>query len=104
MESRDMADTNITNGVNQYLPFEDDIAELDHQIGQFKQRSAETGSDFSSEIRKLQRKQTAALTNLYGSLTPWQTVQVSRHPQRPILGDYLNLMVKDLREIHGDRH
>lgn len=99
-----MADMNTTNGANQYLPFEDNIADLDHQIDQFKQKSADTGSDFSFEIRKLQRKQTAELTNLYGSLTPWQTVQVSRHPQRPLLGDYLNLMVKDVRELHGDRH
>ena len=95
---------NINNGANQYLPFEDKIAQLDHQIDQYKQLSAESGSDFALEIRKLQREQTAAIKDIYGSLTPWQTVQVSRHPQRPLLGDYLNLMVKDLRELHGDRH
>jgi len=43
------------------------------------------------------------LKRLYSNLTAWQTVQVARHPQRPILTDYLKLMVKDFRELHGDR-
>jgi acetyl-CoA carboxylase carboxyl transferase subunit alpha len=61
------------------------------------------GIDYSTEIRQLQRQQVAELKRIYSSLTAWQTVQVARHPDRPLLSDYLNLMVKDFRELHGDR-
>lgn len=98
-----MADVNTINGTSQYLPFEEKVAEIDRQIEECKREAAESGDDFSGQIRKLQRSQTRELTSLYGGLSAWQTVQVSRHPQRPLLGDYLNLMVKDFRELHGDR-
>jgi acetyl-CoA carboxylase carboxyl transferase subunit alpha len=61
------------------------------------------GIDYSAEIRQLQRQQVTELKRIYSNLTAWQTVQVARHPNRPILSDYLSLMVKDFRELHGDR-
>ncbi len=98
-----MADTHImTNGL-QYLPFEDTIAQLDRQIEDLRRLAAKEGIDNSADIRRLQREETSELKRLYASLTPWQIVQVSRHPQRPLLRDYLNYMVKDVRELHGDR-
>jgi len=90
------------NGL-QYLPFEDEIAQLDRQICQLQEQSAKNGTDNSAAIRRLQREQTRKLKKLYSNLTPWQTVQVSRHPQRPLLRDYLTYMVKDVRQLHGDR-
>jgi acetyl-CoA carboxylase carboxyl transferase subunit alpha len=61
------------------------------------------GIDYSAEIRQLQRQQVTELKRIYSNLTAWQTVQVARHPNRPVLSDYLSLMVKDFRELHGDR-
>jgi acetyl-CoA carboxylase carboxyl transferase subunit alpha len=87
---------------NQYLPFEDMIAKLDHEIDELRSKSAEDGNS-AAEIRGLQKTQTRELKRIYSKLSAWQTVQVARHPQRPLLGDYLNLMVKDLRPLHGDR-
>ena len=87
---------------NQYLPFEDVIAKLDHEIDELRSKSAEDGNS-AAEIRRLQKTQTRELKRIYSKLSAWQTVQVARHPQRPLLGDYLNLMVKDLRPLHGDR-
>ncbi len=87
----------------QYLPFEDKIAQLDSEICQLQQQTAKDGADNSAAIRRLQHAQTRQLKKLYSSLTPWQTVQVSRHPQRPLLRDYLTYMVKDVRRLHGDR-
>lgn len=87
----------------QYLEFEKDIAELDNSMDQLKQIGLKDNMDYSAEILKLQRKQVDLLKDLYENLSPWQTVQVARHPQRPLFGDYLNLMVKDFRELHGDR-
>jgi acetyl-CoA carboxylase carboxyl transferase subunit alpha len=96
-------DTEVKLNGNQYLPFEEKIAELDCQIEHLRRHAAQNGSDHSAEIRRLQHLQTSELKRIYSRLTPWQTVQVARHPKRPLLGDYLNLMVKDVRELHGDR-
>ena len=98
-----MANTTVNSNGSQYLPFEDKIAQLDHRIAELKRSLAEPNTNHSAEIRRLQRTQTAELKKVYSNLSAWQTVQVSRHPQRPLLGDYLNFMVKDARELHGDR-
>jgi len=98
-----MVNTASTNNGSQYLPFEDKIAQLDSQIAELKQLSSQKGIDYAGEIRKLQRSQTTELKRVYSNLSSWQSVQVTRHPQRPQLMDYLNLMVKDMRQLHGDR-
>lgn len=94
-----------TNTAKQYLPFEEEIAAIDQQIEELKKqdRSNSLQGQNAQQIRALQVQQTDLLKKIYSNLTPWQTVQVARHPQRPILRDYLNLMFKDVREMHGDR-
>ncbi len=89
----------------QYLPFEEEVAAIDQQIEDLKQqdRSNSLQGQNAPQIRTLQVRQTELLKDIYSNLSPWQTVQVARHPQRPILGDYLNLMFKDVRQLHGDR-
>ena len=91
-----------TNGL-QYLPLEDKIAQIDAEIAELQLQSTKNGADNAPRIRRLQQEQTTELKKLYSNLTPWQVVQVARHPQRPLLQDYLNYMVKDKRELHGDR-
>lgn len=86
-----------------HLEFEQKVADLERQIDELRKVSAKKGIDYSVEIRRLEKDRIAALKRLYAGLTAWQTVQVARHPQRPLLGDYLRLMVKDFRELHGDR-
>ncbi len=86
-----------------HLDFEEKVAHLDSQMNELRKLSSTKGIDYSAEIRKLQRQQVYELKNIYSNLTAWQTVQVARHPNRPLLSDYLNLMVKDFRELHGDR-
>lgn len=87
----------------QYLPFEEKITELDIQTAELKKISSAEGIDCSIEICRLQQKRVAKLKKIYSNLTAWQIVLVARHPERPILADYLELMVKDFRELHGDR-
>jgi acetyl-CoA carboxylase carboxyl transferase subunit alpha len=87
-----------------YLPFEDKVAQLDRQIEELRQQDNSLQGPNAPQIRLFQKEQTRLLQDLYSKLTPWQTVQVSRHPQRPLLGDYLNLMFKDVRHLHGDRN
>ncbi len=86
-----------------HLDFEEKVADLDRQMNELRRLTSIKGIDYSAEVRRLQREQVAELKRIYSKLTAWQTVQVARHPKRPLLPDYLNLMVKDFREFHGDR-
>jgi len=86
-----------------HLGFEGKVADLERQVEELRDLGARKGIDYAVEIRRLEKDRIAELKRLYASLTAWQTVQVARHPQRPILTDYLSLMVKDFRELHGDR-
>jgi len=98
-----MTDTQVKLNSNQYLPFEERVAELDRRIEHLRKHADQNGSDHSAEIRRLQHLQTGELKRIYSRLSPWQIVQVARHPKRPLLDDYLEMMVKDIRELHGDR-
>ena len=98
-----MPETNSNLGNGDHLDFEEKVAALDSQMNELRRLSSVKGIDYSTEIRRLRREQVAELKRTYASLTAWQTVQVARHPKRPILTDYLDLMVKDFRELHGDR-
>ena len=95
--------TDVNKNIPEYLSFEDGVAEFDNQMAELASLSSTKGIDYSAEIRKLQRAQVAELKRIYGNLSAWQTVQVARHPQRPILTDYLDLMIKDFGQLHGDR-
>jgi len=98
-----MPETNSNLGNGDHLDFEEKVAALDSQMNELRRLSSVKGIDYSTEIRRLRREQVAELKRTYASLTAWQIVQVARHPKRPILTDYLDLMVKDFRELHGDR-
>jgi len=86
-----------------YLDFEEVVADLDRQMNELRKLGSAKGIDYSDEIRRLQHEQVTEMKRIYSSLTAWQTVQVARHPKRPLLTDYLGLMVKDFHELHGDR-
>jgi acetyl-CoA carboxylase carboxyl transferase subunit alpha len=90
-----------TNGG--YLDFEQKVADFERQVEELRKLGAKKGIDYSVEIRRIEKDRIIELKRIYSNLTAWQTVQVARHPQRPLLRDYLNLMVKDFRELHGDR-
>jgi acetyl-CoA carboxylase carboxyl transferase subunit alpha len=101
-----MAETNNTkNGTpnGDYPAFENGVAAIDRQIDELQRLTSIKGIDYSTEVRTLEREKVAELKKVYSSLSAWQTVQVARHPKRPLLEDYINLMVQDFRELHGDR-
>jgi acetyl-CoA carboxylase carboxyl transferase subunit alpha len=97
-----MPDNNNLSSID-HLDFEDRVAELDCQMTELRKLSSVKGIDYSAEIRQLQKQQVAELKHVYSRLSAWQTVQVARHPKRPLACDYLELMVKDFKELHGDR-
>ncbi|OHB55546.1 MAG: acetyl-CoA carboxylase carboxyltransferase subunit alpha, partial [Planctomycetes bacterium RBG_13_44_8b] len=83
--------------------FEESVADIDRQMEELRKLSSSKGIDYSTEIRRLQQEQVAELKRIYSSLTAWQVVQIARHPKRPLFTDYLDLIVNDFRELHGDR-
>ncbi|HEY7773835.1 MAG TPA: acetyl-CoA carboxylase carboxyltransferase subunit alpha [Marinagarivorans sp.] len=87
-----------------YLSFEQDIAKFEGQIAELKLASTDQDIDISDEIDSLRQKLKKETQSIYNNLTPWQIVQVARHPQRPYTSDYISRMVEDWDELHGDRH
>ena len=84
------------------LPFERPVVELEKKIQELK-TSASEGIDLSGEIKSAEKKLEKALKEIFDNLTPWQRVQVARHPLRPYTLDYINYLTQDFIEFHGDR-
>jgi len=85
------------------LDFERPIVELERKIEELRSFSADKKVDLSSEIRKLEEKLVGLKKTTYDNLTPWQRVQLARHPQRPYTLDYIEMMMTDFLELRGDR-
>ncbi|NPA15301.1 MAG: acetyl-CoA carboxylase carboxyltransferase subunit alpha [Deferribacteres bacterium] len=85
------------------LDFEKDIFEIEKKIEELKSIGTGAQLDMEDEIKKLERKVKRKLIRLYRSLTPWQRVQVARHPSRPYTLDYIRHMMTDFVELKGDR-
>ncbi len=86
-----------------YLEFERPLAKIENQIQELEASQALSGRDHSDTIRTVRSELQAARRKLYTNLDAWETVQMARHPKRPLAPDYLNLMVRDFCELHGDR-
>ncbi len=84
------------------LEFDRPVTELENQIRELKQTSNQN-IDISHEIEALQAKVNRMLEDIYNKLSPWQRTQLSRHPSRPHAIDYIEKMVTDFHEVHGDR-
>jgi acetyl-CoA carboxylase carboxyl transferase subunit alpha len=86
-----------------HLDFERPLAELERSIGELRTLSDAGAPDVALRIRELEERASSLRDQLYGNLTTWQKVQLSRHPDRPYFMDYLELLFDDLLELHGDR-
>lgn len=86
------------------LEFEKPLAKLEQQLHDLEALQAEKQLDYTKELRQLRTNYTALLRKTYDNLNAWETVQVARHPQRPLFNDYVDLICREFRELHGDRH
>jgi acetyl-CoA carboxylase carboxyl transferase subunit alpha len=86
-----------------FLDFEQPISDLESKIEELRYVQDDSAVDISDEIQRLQKKSTALARDIYAKLTPWQTSQVARHPQRPYTLDYIASCFTDFEELHGDR-
>lgn len=85
-----------------YLAFEQPIADLEAEI-QRLEKEADGSLEAEEKLRTLRRELTDLTRELYSQLTPWQTVQVARHKDRPHTIDYLSLVFDEFVELHGDK-
>ncbi|MEN8662658.1 MAG: acetyl-CoA carboxylase carboxyltransferase subunit alpha [Lentimonas sp.] len=85
------------------LEFEKPLRELQKQMITLRTVSDESKVDVSSEIEAIEHKIEKTKEEIYSNLTPWQRVQLSRHPKRPYSLDYIEHIFTDFEELHGDR-
>ncbi len=85
------------------LDFEKPVFELDKKITELKNLSADGSLNLDSEVKKLEARLLHLKKETYLHLTPWQRVQIARHPKRPYTLDYIQKIFSDFVEFHGDR-
>ncbi len=88
----------------EYLDFEMPIKDLQDQLQKCQLIGEESDVDVTATCKKIEKKLATAKKEIYKNLTPWQRVQLSRHPNRPYTLDYINAICGDtFMELHGDR-
>ena len=85
------------------LDFDKPVAEMEKTLEKLRHQEGQGKDGVSEQIAELEAQRSAKLKEIYDSLSPWQTVQVARHPQRPVFRDYVNAIFTDFIELHGDR-
>ena len=86
-----------------FLDFEQPIAELEAKIDELRFVSNDPSAKLNQEILHLKNKSQSLTKHIFSKLTPWQITQLARHPMRPYFSDYIQLLVTDFQELHGDR-
>jgi len=89
--------------VTSWLDFERPVVELEEKIQELKAQAGPKGA-VQSELEELERQAEALRRQIFATLTPYQRVQLARHPRRPYALDYVERCFTDWTELHGDRH
>jgi acetyl-CoA carboxylase carboxyl transferase subunit alpha len=89
--------------VSAWLDFEKPVLELEQKIEALRDSAAGGGVDANRELEDLERKAESLRRQIYASLTPYQRVQLARHPRRPYALDYIGAIFEGWDELHGDR-
>jgi acetyl-CoA carboxylase carboxyl transferase subunit alpha len=87
----------------QLLEFEKPAHELEHELSKLRAQAASHHIDLSAEISMMEAKLAQTRAWIHANLTPWQRVQIARHPKRPLMLDYVALAFTEFCELHGDR-
>lgn len=85
------------------LDFEQPIAELQAKIDELSNVGQLSDLNIAEEVENLERKRNALIERIFADLSPWQTAQMARHPQRPYALDYISGVLEEFDELHGDR-
>jgi acetyl-CoA carboxylase carboxyl transferase subunit alpha len=86
-----------------FLDFEQPIAELEAKIDELRYVGDDSEININEEVARLKDKSKALTKSIFAKLSPWQVARVARHESRPYTQDYLDMLVPDFQELHGDR-
>ncbi len=85
------------------MDFEKEILEIEKKIQEIEAFAKEKGLNLQSEIDKLTAEKNQKIQDVYNNLSVWDKIKLARHPKRPYTLDYIENMVEDFVELHGDR-
>ena len=85
-----------------FLDFEKPIAEIEQQLSELR-ALPQDDEDIVKKIKVLEKNRNELMEKIYSSLTPWQRIQIARHPERPYSSDYIKMIFEDFTELRGDR-
>jgi acetyl-CoA carboxylase carboxyl transferase subunit alpha len=89
--------------LSRWLPLEKPLVELEEQIDELKGLADRENIDVGEQIARLEEMKRAVMAKIFEDLTPWEKVQMARHPKRPYALDYINALCSEWVELHGDR-
>ncbi|RYG71320.1 acetyl-CoA carboxylase carboxyltransferase subunit alpha [bacterium] len=89
--------------LSRWLPLEAPLVELEEQIEELKRLAASENLDLSDKIGKVESHKVDVMRKIFADLTPWDEVQMARHPKRPYSLDYIGSLCTEWVELHGDR-
>lgn len=89
--------------MHHFLDFEQPIAELETKIEELRHVADSSSVNIAEEVSRLETKANKLLRAAYSNLTPWQKVQVARHPERPHAKNYIDALLTDFVPLAGDR-
>lgn len=89
--------------LSRWLSFEKPLVELEEQIEELKALAARENIDVAEQIARLEAHKQALMEQIFQDLTPWDKVQMARHPKRPYTLDYVGALCSEWIELHGDR-
>jgi acetyl-CoA carboxylase carboxyl transferase subunit alpha len=98
-----MSDSAPRSAVQDGLAFERPLLELEQKIQELRKLATGTHLDLAGEIQGLEERLKRQTAEVYAQISPWERVNVARHAERPLTSDYLQLMLEDFVELHGDR-
>ncbi len=89
--------------LSRWLPLEKPLVELEEQIEELKRLAARENIDVSAQTARLEERKRELMQLIFQDLTPWEKVQMARHPKRPYALDYVGALCSEWIELHGDR-
>jgi acetyl-CoA carboxylase carboxyl transferase subunit alpha len=89
--------------LSRWLPLEQPLVELEEQIDELKRLAVTEKLDLSEKVNRLEEHKRDLMRKIFADLSPWERVQMARHPKRPYSLDYIGSLCSDWVELHGDR-
>ena len=89
--------------LSRWLPLEGPLVELEEQIDELKRLAAQERIDVSDKVARLEARKRKVMEEVFSNLTPWDRVQMARHPKRPYTLEFVSALCSEWVEVHGDR-